>query len=59
MKNSSIESELIGTIKVLDSDQKSDVLSFIKEKLGMQHKTLVKREALRDIRMALRGNMAF
>ena len=34
MKNSSIESELIGTIKVLDSDQKSDVLSFIKEKLG-------------------------
>jgi len=59
MINPSIETELVGTLKFLDSHQKSDVLSFIKEKLGVRYKSIVKREALRDIRLSLSGRMAF
>ena len=59
MKNSSIENELVGSLRYLDTNQKSDVLSFVKQKLNAQHRLIVKNEALRDIRLALKSNMAF
>ncbi len=60
MKNPSVETELIGTIKYLDSNQKSNVLSFIKNQLRAKKKVIAKKKALRDIRLALKGgNLAF
>lgn len=55
MKNPSIESELMGTLKVLDTHQKTNVLSFIREQLKSSPKKIAKQKALRDIKIALNG----
>lgn len=48
------ELELIESISYLDTKQKTDVLKFVKEQLLYKHRSIVKKEALRDIRTALK-----
>lgn len=59
MRTSSIEQELTGTLRYLDRNQKMDVLSFINEKLGVSEKIVTKSQAIKDIRTALKSDMAF
>lgn len=59
MRTSTIENELEGTLKFLDVNQKMDVLSFIRDQMDVDRKGITKRDAIRDIRTALKGQMAF
>jgi len=59
MRTSTIENELEGTLRFLDINQKMDVLSFIKDQMEVDRKIFNKRDAIRDIRTALKGEMVF
>jgi hypothetical protein len=45
--------ELKESIKYLDANQKMTVLQYIKTQLVMKHRSIIKKEALKDIREAL------
>ena len=59
MRTSTIENELEGTLRVLNINQKRDVLSFIKDQMNVGRKSIIKRDAIRDIRIALKGELVF
>jgi hypothetical protein len=59
MRTSTVENELEGTLRFLDVNQKMEVLSFIKDQMEVKRKSITKRDAIRDIRTALKGQFVF